>query len=553
MKIKNILANFLDPKTLIIFYLILVSLIANVFFYKTLSVNAVGFGDSYSRMNISRRVTDSLTPGIAQLGGIWLPFPQLLTAPFTAIDILYFNGIAGAFISSPAFILGGVFLFKLLYRLFKKEGISFIGTMLYANNLNLLYIQTTSMSESLFICCVIGAAYYFIKWQKNIRQNLSSLIISALWTFIATLTRYEGFLLFGTMLVSTFIVAFIKSRKYKISEGLVLLFSTLAGFGILLWVLYSWTIFGDPLNWLKIYTGKIAVISTVSQKPSETWGITDNRSNFSESVKSVIESSLEMNGFLYFLPLVLSPVIFFYFSKSLKSDKNSLAVILSLFITLAPALFLILSSFKGTAIIRYPEINWQTLSNNSFHYAYEYNIRYGLLALPFLIILFAILFSGHKYLLILFSFIAAVQIVLQFADRPVAFFSFPKRYLYIKGQTDTSLIDWFHKHYDGGLILASAIANDQLMFSLKIPYKNYIYEGTNLYWKESVVNPTKYARWIMFQNGPKVTNTGGSSDFVSYYLQDTDVLNSNYDLIYKDKDIVFYKIKEETVDSGNNI
>ncbi len=34
--------------------------------------------DSYSHMLIARRVFDNLTPGITQLGGIWLPLPHIL-------------------------------------------------------------------------------------------------------------------------------------------------------------------------------------------------------------------------------------------------------------------------------------------------------------------------------------------------------------------------------------------------------------------------------------------------------------------------------------------
>src|SRR5436190_16662701 len=35
-------------------------------------------GDTYAHMLIARRLFDNATPGLAQLGGIWLPLPHLL-------------------------------------------------------------------------------------------------------------------------------------------------------------------------------------------------------------------------------------------------------------------------------------------------------------------------------------------------------------------------------------------------------------------------------------------------------------------------------------------
>jgi len=35
----------------------------------------INYGDAQSHLNISKRVVDSITPGMAQLGGIWLPIP----------------------------------------------------------------------------------------------------------------------------------------------------------------------------------------------------------------------------------------------------------------------------------------------------------------------------------------------------------------------------------------------------------------------------------------------------------------------------------------------
>ena len=45
------------------------------------------YGDAVAHINIARRVFDSRTPGLLQLGTVWLPLPHLLMIPFPAFDM----------------------------------------------------------------------------------------------------------------------------------------------------------------------------------------------------------------------------------------------------------------------------------------------------------------------------------------------------------------------------------------------------------------------------------------------------------------------------------
>ena len=40
------------------------------------------YGDAVAHLAIARRIVDARYPGIAQLGGVWLPLPHLLMLPF---------------------------------------------------------------------------------------------------------------------------------------------------------------------------------------------------------------------------------------------------------------------------------------------------------------------------------------------------------------------------------------------------------------------------------------------------------------------------------------
>ena len=59
---------------------VLVSLFA--FLYYLHQNDLLLYGDAVAHINIARRVFDSQTPGLLQLGTVWLPLPHLLMIPF---------------------------------------------------------------------------------------------------------------------------------------------------------------------------------------------------------------------------------------------------------------------------------------------------------------------------------------------------------------------------------------------------------------------------------------------------------------------------------------
>lgn len=69
------------------------------------------YGDAQCHVGIARRVIDSRTPGIDQLGTPWLPLPHLLMLPLVGDDYLWQTGLAGAIPSAVCFVLAAGFLF----------------------------------------------------------------------------------------------------------------------------------------------------------------------------------------------------------------------------------------------------------------------------------------------------------------------------------------------------------------------------------------------------------------------------------------------------------
>ena len=60
------------------------------------------YGDAVAHINIARRVVDSQTPGLLQLGTVWLPLPHLLMIPFIFSDAMWRNGAGGSIPSMKA-------------------------------------------------------------------------------------------------------------------------------------------------------------------------------------------------------------------------------------------------------------------------------------------------------------------------------------------------------------------------------------------------------------------------------------------------------------------
>lgn len=221
----------------------------------------VAYGDAESHLNIAKRVVDSLTPGFAQLGGIWLPLPHLLLVPFVKIDFLWRTGLAGSVVSGVAFIISSLFLYKLILLLTKNRAAATVAALVFMVNPNVLYLQTTPMTELTLIVFFILSSYYFIKYLEN-DGDLLSLILAAFFGFCAALSRYDGWSLVLTEAGVVVLLYFpwrqipksLKELRLQFNktfwdklQGRVILFSTLAFFGIALWLLWGFLILGDPL------------------------------------------------------------------------------------------------------------------------------------------------------------------------------------------------------------------------------------------------------------------------------------------------------------------
>ncbi len=151
-----------------------------------------------AHIHIARRVFDSRTPGLFQLGTVWLPLPHLLDIPFIVNDRLWQTGLGASIPSMLAYIAGTLGVFRLVRGLASLAA-AWIAALIYALNPNLLYMQSTAMGESLYLALFVWSAAYFAEFVRRAsddpKQAGKSMKRCGLMVSAAMLVRYDGWFL----------------------------------------------------------------------------------------------------------------------------------------------------------------------------------------------------------------------------------------------------------------------------------------------------------------------------------------------------------------------
>src|SRR5258708_20310421 len=83
------------------------------FLYYNRNNDVLLYGAAVAHINIARRVFDSKTPGLLQLGTVWLPLQPLLILPFVVSNRMWQSGVGGSIPSMAAYVLAALGIFPL--------------------------------------------------------------------------------------------------------------------------------------------------------------------------------------------------------------------------------------------------------------------------------------------------------------------------------------------------------------------------------------------------------------------------------------------------------
>jgi len=122
--------------------------------------------DARGHLIVARRIADSITPGWQQIGAVWLPLPHLLNALPVQVDLFYRTGASGVAISIAAFAIATGAIGWIVMALTESAGATAAATAVFALNPNVLYLQSTPMTEPLLLATTTVAVAMLIAWSR---------------------------------------------------------------------------------------------------------------------------------------------------------------------------------------------------------------------------------------------------------------------------------------------------------------------------------------------------------------------------------------------------
>lgn len=485
MLINNLLIKkiktFLDNNLLLLIGIIL--LIVSIIFFTVFYKNGLGlaYNDARSHLDIGRRVVEGLKPGIAQLGSVWLPLNHILMIPLIWNDFMWHTGLAGALWSMISYVATGVIIYKFLAKLNVSALGGITGVLVFAANLNVLYLQSTAMTELLLIATMTAGAYYLLLWAED--QTILNLLKAAFWVMLSTLVRYDGWflLLFAGGVVG--LITFIKKGKriaerYSATEGILILFLTLASFGIVLWIIWNWAIFKDPL-----YFALGPFSAHAQQQQLLSAGNLATKGNIFLSIKTYFYA-LMYNSYTFPVLLAGIGVISLWTQK-----ETSINIKIAITALLAPLAFNIVALYLGFSVLFI-----QGISGNTW-----FNARYGIMLAPTIAIFVGYLVHRFKDLRYLIVTLTILVLAVSLINGDAVTIDDARVGSSQKNVTEVS--GWLNKNAKDkpGFILISAASHDAIIFSSGLPMSKFIHEGTGEYWLSATNSPDRWARWIVMR------------------------------------------------------
>lgn len=521
----NYLRNFLYTHVNLIVFLVCLCVSLIAFSYLNGHNLVLAFEDGRAHLNIARRIIDSQTPGLTQLGAIWLPLPHLLMLPFIWNDTLWHTGLAGVIPSMFFFCLSGVFLFKLITDFLGSRFYGLLGLLIFLSNPNFLFIQATPMTESVSLFFYISTVYYFWLWLKT--KYYPYIIITAAAVFLGTLSRYDNWILPFVIVIGVILFGLIKKWSITRIEGRIILFTIPAFLGIFFWTIYNALIFGNPF-YFALGEGSARWFAQFEAGAQNL----PSKGNIYIAFFIYFSNVVDTLGIWYVLAAEIGLLVFI-----IKLYKNKLFYekIFLIILILSPLLFNIYSLYSGNSVMWSKWIEPGRI----------YNVRYALQALPAICILItAISLFKLKLSSILIVILIAFQAYSHTTKGPIILL---QDITQTKGSAREKVGQWIHKNPADGLTLISAGVNEVVIFDSGSPIRKFVYEGNGRLWKLALKTPYPLISRIVM--GSVI---GPQTDKVYKALFDKDVLSTFYKLSYENNGYYVYDRKATDVISDSS-
>jgi hypothetical protein len=452
------------------------------------------YGDAVAHIHIARRVFDSRTPGVFQLGTVWLPLPHLIDIPFILNDRLWQTGLGASIPSMIAFVAGTLGVFRLVKGL-ASAAAAWIGALIYALNPNLLYMQSTAMGESLYLALFVWSAVYFAEFVRLIQADpehaAKSLKKCGLVVSAAMLVRYDGWFLAAVIGASAVILLW-RSRPYppQPRRGFIS-FILLTGFTAALFLLYNQIAFGNALEFANgPYSARaIQERSKTASMPTYPGENSPHDATLQFLKVSRLNLAEGRPEFLLFSCAFIALIASLYFARRY----------LSWAVLWTPLPFYVLCIVWGSVPVYHPE--WWPFS--------YYNVRYGLQLLPAVAVFAAL---GCEFLITFFPgrYVASAAALLIAASYHSVWHATPicLREGQVNGKyrmaLDRELADRLRTFPPTATFMMNCGAHPGAAQMAGIPLRRVLCESSSGQWKVALKQPSRSADYLITFPGDEV-------------------------------------------------
>jgi hypothetical protein len=474
-----------------------ISIGALIFYYHQGAI--LLYGDAVAHINIARRVFDSRTPGLLQLGTVWLPLPHLLDIPFIVNNRMWQTGVGGSIPSMIAYVAGTLGVFRLVRGLTPRDQASpmaaWIAALIYALNPNLIYMQATAMTESLYLALFVWSAVYFAEFVRQAREQPElagkSLFKCGLIVSAAMWVRYDGWFLSAVVAFSAVIVLWrLQSFVRPLRLGLIS-FVLLTGITGGLFFVYNQLAYGNALEFAN---GPYSARAIQERSKTSTMPTYPGENSLRDAALQFLKVS-RLNVAEGIPEILLFAAAFIAFLASLYFSRRYLPWA----ILWMPVPFYALCIAWGSVPIYHPE--WWPFS--------YYNVRYGLQLLPAIAVFAAL---GCEFLTNFFSrrhiagAAALVMVVSYFSlwqRTPICL-----REAQANGRSRMALEQELARKLKelppSATLMMNCGAHPGAMQMAGIPFRRMLRESNPPYWEDALKRPAESADYIIAFPGDDV-------------------------------------------------
>lgn len=445
------------------------------------------YGDGIAHVEGARRLFDSLTPGYAEIGSVWLPLFHIFAAPLALNKTLWQTGLAGSLISSAAFALTAWLLFKFSFEMSRRVAAAVVTLAVFLIAPNSLYVAATPLTEPLAVFWAVLVVYALFRFQQS--GGTGTCVWAAVAAFFGTLTRYDGWFLLP---FAALFVFFCRRRDWKDRWGQTLLFCLIAGMGPLLWLLHNAYRFHNPLQF---YNGPYSAKAIYAHQLATT------------GYRYPTDGSLWLSAHYYFedVRLIFGPWTLMLALLGLAVwlvDRRMRRRRFACILLWVPFLFYTQSMAHGSIPIYLP-----TLPPHTY-----YNLRYGLELGPALAVFPSFLVLGGRAGLKCAWVAAALCAILVFqamamtwpGARNLAIVRESILNTPCKSPAEQELIRFFRGHYDGARLLMGAGEWPCFNPKVGIPYRQVLTPYNRRYWRQIPLGAGRWVGWVVCKRGDEV-------------------------------------------------